>query len=69
MTVKISNELAEEACRKGLAVEVYVEKVLARGGRTQKKTDCESVSKALDRIAALRKGNRLHGVKIKDLIR
>jgi hypothetical protein len=41
VTVNTSNELAEEAGRKDLAVEVYVEEVLARGGRKQKKTDRE----------------------------
>ena len=70
VTVNIPDELAEQARRKDLDVGAYVEELLARYAREQVKTsDHESVSKALDRIAALPKGNRLRGNKIKDLIR
>jgi post-segregation antitoxin (ccd killing protein) len=69
VTVNIPDELAAQAREKGLSVEVYVEQVLA--SRIKAQPDAAQLSKAreaIDRMAELRKGVRLDGLKIKDLI-
>ncbi len=76
VTVNIPDELAAQAREKGLSVEVYVEQVLAeavqRARRRQKTTPSESdtakIKAAIARMDELRKGVRLDGLKIKDLI-
>jgi hypothetical protein len=68
VTVNIPDELAAQAREKGLSVETYVEEVLARQARERAKADRESVNEALDRISQLRRGNKLGGSRIKDMI-
>lgn len=76
MTVNIPDELAAQAREKGLSVEVYVEQVLAKqcgeNGNTPEQTRSESdnakIKDAIARMDELRKGVRLDGLKIKDLI-
>jgi len=76
VTVNIPDELAAQAREKGLSVEVYVEQVLAKqcgeNGNTPEQTRSESdnakIKDAIARMDELRKGVRLDGLKIKDLI-
>jgi hypothetical protein len=76
VTVNIPDELAAQAREKGLSVEVYVEQVLAKQcgekGNTPEQTRSESdnakIKDAIARMDELRKGVRLDGLKIKDLI-
>ncbi|MFZ3200483.1 MAG: hypothetical protein ACLQMT_02525 [Candidatus Acidiferrales bacterium] len=69
VTIKVPDQLAAEARAHGVSVEVYVQEMLARkvleatgDGRLQ------SAGAAIDRILELRKGNRLAGLRTKDLI-
>ena len=71
MTVNIPDELAARAREKGLTVEVYVEQMLAGRLEAQSETtplEQARAREAIDRMAELRKGVRLDGIKIKDLI-
>ena len=71
VTVNIPDELAAQAREKGLTVEVYVERVLASQVEVQSETTHLAQArarKAIDRMAELRKGIRLDGIKMKDLI-
>lgn len=69
VTVKVPDRLAAEARSRGVSVEVYVQEILARQaldatgeGRLQ------SVRAAIERIFELRKGNKLEGLRTKNLI-
>jgi hypothetical protein len=71
VTVNIPDELAAQAREKGLTVEVYVEQVLA--GKVEVPSETTQLEQArareaIDRMAELRRGVRLDGLKIKDLI-
>lgn len=69
VTIKVPDELAAEARAHGVSVEVYVQEILAR--RTLETTgeeQLQSVRAAIDRILELRKGNRLAGLRAKDLV-
>lgn len=69
VTIKIPDELAAEALARGVSVEVYVQELLAR--QALDATDGErlhSVRSAVERMLELRKGNKLAGLQIKDLI-
>lgn len=74
VTIQISDDLAIQARCKGVPVEVYVQQLLdekTNGERTQKvsnEVSPRNVSEAVDSIRELRKGNKLNGLKIKDLI-
>jgi hypothetical protein len=76
VTVNIPDELAAQAREKGLTVEVYVEQVLAEqcngngsdSETTRSDTDTAKIKDAIARMAELRKGVTLGGLKIKDLI-
>jgi len=68
VTINIPEELAEQARARGVAVEVYVEEVLAREAQQSTPKDLRAVGEALDRIKELSKGNILGDLKIKDLI-
>jgi post-segregation antitoxin (ccd killing protein) len=68
VTVNVPEELAKQARARGLAVEAYVEEVLARQSRQSASKDLRTVGEAIDRIRELRKGNTLGELKIKDLI-
>lgn len=69
VTIKIPDQLAAQARARGISVELYVQELL-----TQKTQDSsaanrqESVSAAIDRILELRKGNKLNGIPINELI-
>jgi hypothetical protein len=69
VTIKVPDKLAAEARARGVPVEVYVQEILAR--QTLDATgegSLPSVRAAIDRILELRKGNKLAGLRIKDLI-
>jgi hypothetical protein len=69
VTIKVPDRLAAEARAHGVPVEVYVQEILAR--QTLETTGDErlqSVRAAIDRIFGLRKGNKLAGLRTKDLI-
>jgi hypothetical protein len=76
VTVNIPDELAAQAREKGLSVEVYVEQVLAKQcgengntpGTIRSESDNAKIKDAIARMDELRKGVRLDGLKIKDLI-
>ncbi len=69
VTIKVPDQLAAEARVRGVSVEVYVQEILARQapwasgeGRIQ------SIRAAIEQILELRKGNKLAGIRTKDLI-
>jgi hypothetical protein len=69
VTIKVSDRLAAEARERGVSVEVYVQEILAK--RALENTGegrVQSVGAAIERILELRKGNKLGGLPIKDLI-
>jgi len=69
VTIKVPDKLAEEARAHGVSVEVYVQELLARQALgTPGKERVQSVRAAIDRIFELRKGNKLAGLRAKDLI-
>jgi plasmid stability protein len=69
VTIKVPDRLAAEARAHGLSVEVYVQEILARQAlETSGEQRLQSVHAAIDRILELRKGNRLAGLRTKDLI-
>ena len=68
MTIKVPDKLAAEASAHGVSVEVYVQEILARQSLDTVKQRVQSVSAAIDRIIELRKGNKLAGLRTKDLI-
>ncbi len=77
VTVNIPDELAAQAREKGLTVEVYVEQVLAGqcNGQTSPHAtypfgtpNSVDIKDTIARMAELRKGVTLGGLKIKDLI-
>jgi hypothetical protein len=71
VTVNIPDVLAAQARAKGLSIEVYVEQMLAGQVEAQSETtpiEQARAREAIDRMAELRKGVRLDGLKIKDLI-
>jgi plasmid stability protein len=65
----LPDKLAAEARAHGVSVEVYVQEILARQTiETTSEGRLESVRAAIDRIFELRKGNKLAGLRTKDLI-
>ncbi len=69
VTIKVPDQLAAEARAHGVSVEVYLQEVLARQAReTTSEGRLQSVRSAIERILELRKGNRLAGLRTKDLI-
>lgn len=69
VTIKVPDQLAAEARAHGVSVEVYVQEILAR--KTLEATSerrLQSVRAAIDRILELRAGNKLTGLRTKDLI-
>ena len=68
MTIKIPDRLAAEARARGVSVETYVQEILARQTiETTGEGRLQSVREAIDRILELRKGNKLAGLRVKDL--
>lgn len=69
VTIKVPDELAAEARARGVSVEVYVQQILARQALgTTDEQRIRSVRAAIDRIFELRKGNKLAGLRTRDLI-
>ena len=77
VTVNIPDELAAQAREKGLTVEVYVEQMLTEqcnghstlsGTYPFGSTNPADIKETIARMAELRKGVTLGGLKIKDLI-
>jgi hypothetical protein len=70
VTIKIPDQLAAEARERGMSVEeVYVQEILSRQapGATGEGL-LPWVCAAIDRILELRKGNKLAGLRTKELI-
>lgn len=69
VTIKVPDQLAAEARAHGVPVEVYVQEILARQTlEASSERSLQSVRAAIDRILELRKGNKLAGLRTKDLI-
>jgi len=69
VTIKVPDKLAAEARAHGVSVEVYVQEILARQAlQATGEQRLQSVRAAIDRILELRKGNKLAGLRTKDLI-
>lgn len=69
VTIKVSDKLAAEARARGVSVEMYVQEILARQAlETAGEQRLQSVRATIDRILQLRKGNKLAGLRTKDLI-
>ncbi len=69
VTIKVPDQLAAEARAHGVSVEVYVREILAKQAlETTGEQRLQSVRAAIDRILDLRKGNKLTGLRTKDLI-
>ena len=69
VTVNVPEKLAAEARAHGVSVEVYVQEILARQALdTTGEQGLHSVHAAIDRILDLRKGNKLVGLRTRDLI-
>ena len=63
---EIEAQLAAEAQARGLALDQYVEELVVSRPVQQPRT--ESPAEAVAAIRELRKGNRLQGLKVSDLI-
>jgi plasmid stability protein len=69
VTIKVPDKLAEEARAHGVSVEVYVQEILARQAlEAEGEQHIHSVRAAIDRILEMRQGNKLAGLRSKDLI-
>ncbi len=69
VTIKVPERLAAEARAQGVSVEVYVQEILARQALgTTDGQSVQSIREAVDRILELRKGNKVAGLRTKDLI-
>jgi hypothetical protein len=62
----VEAQLAAEAQARGLALDHYIEMIVK--ARSVEQLRQRSVAEAIDRIRELRKGNKLSGLKSKDLI-
>ncbi len=69
VTIKVPDKLAAKARAQGVPVEVYVQEILARQAlETTGERHLQPVCAAIDRIFELRKGNKLAGLRTKDLV-
>ncbi len=69
VTVNVPDQLAAEARAHGVSVEVYVEEILARQALDVTGEErLQSARAAIKRIRELRKGNKLVGLRTRDLI-
>lgn len=69
VTIKVPDKLAAEARARGVSVEVYVQEILARQAlETNNEQHLQSVGAAIERIRESRRGNKLAGLRTKDLI-
>ena len=67
ITIDVPDEMAAEASAVGLPLDRYILERLAGPGRTGESRQ-RTVAEAIEAIRELRKGNRLNGLRIKDLI-
>lgn len=68
VTIKVPDKLAVDARARGVSVEAYVQEILARQSLgTISEHRLQSVSSVIERILELRKGNKLAGLRTKDL--
>jgi hypothetical protein len=67
---EIEAQLAAEAQARGLALDDYIEKIVASRpvDQTNEQAKQLAISEAIDRILELRESTNLGGLKIKDLI-
>lgn len=63
---EVEAQLAVEARDRGMALDHYIEKIVE--ARSIQHIRQRSVAEAIDRIRELRKGNRLSGLNIKELV-
>ena len=63
---EVEAQLAVEAKDRGMALDHYIEKIVE--ARSIQHIRQRSVAEAIDRIRELRKGNRLSGLNIKELV-
>lgn len=69
VTVRVPDQLAAEARAHGVSVEAYVQEILARQAQEAVgEQRLQTVRAAIERIVELRKGNKLAGLRTKDLI-
>jgi plasmid stability protein len=69
VTIRVPDKLAAEAQAHGVSVEVYVQEILARQALDATgEQRLQSVRAAVERILEVRKGNKLAGLRTKDLI-
>lgn len=69
VTIKVPDKLAAEARAHGVSVQAYVQEILARQAlETNGEQHLQSVRAAIERIRELRKGNKLAGLRTRDLI-
>jgi len=69
VTINVPDKLAAEARAHGVSVEVYVQELLARQAlEATGESRFEPVRAAIERLHELRKGNKLAGLRTKDLI-
>ena len=67
VTIQIPGAVANKARERGLSVAVYIQELIEKEANKESESR-QSVREAVDRILELRKGNKLNGLKIKDLI-
>jgi hypothetical protein len=67
VTIQIPDAVANKARERGLSVAVYIQELIEKEANKESESR-QSVREAVDRILELRKGNKLNGLKIKDLI-
>jgi len=66
--IKVPEEVAAAARARGVSVEAYVEDLLARHAGAASEEHISAASAVIDQIRELRKGNKLAGLRTKDLI-
>jgi hypothetical protein len=66
---EVERRLAAQADACGIAFSEYLKELLVRQAeRPAERTSRRAVAEAVERIRELRKGNKLEGLKIKDMI-
>jgi hypothetical protein len=69
ITINVPDQLAEQAQARGMALETYAEELLKGQAQQSGGTDQrEAVAVAINRMMELRRGNRLGGVPVRQLI-
>jgi hypothetical protein len=69
VTIKVPDKLVAEARAQGVSIEVCVQEIVARQALDNTgEHNPQPVRAAIERILELRKGNKLAGLRTKDLI-